>query len=96
MRPLLLQLGVLTSLLTFAADATAMSALEFLRVEADNKEAAIMKEVVIKLVAKGYKRVPDWAPLSGMTKRKILERGYTNQDIEGIAEEAALGAGMTR
>ena len=55
-----------------------------------------MKQVVINLVAKGYKRVPDWAPLSSITKKKILERGYTNQDIEGIAEEAALGAGMTR
>jgi hypothetical protein len=96
MRPLLLQLGVLTSLLAFMANATAMSALEFLRAEAENKEASVMKEVVIKLVAKGYKRVPDWAPLSNMTKKKILKRGYTNQDIEGIAEEAALGAGMTR
>jgi hypothetical protein len=96
MRPFLLQLGTVISLLAFAADATAMSALEFLRAEAENKEAPIMKDVVIKLVSKGYKRVPDWAPLSNMTKKKILERGYTNQDVEGVAEEAALGAGMTR
>jgi len=93
---LLVRFAFVTAILTFAADATAMSALEFLRAEANNKEAGAMKEVVIKLVAKGYKRVPDWAPLSGMTKQKILEKGYTNQDIEGIAEEAALGAGMTK
>ena len=31
-----------------------------------------------------------------LMKRKILEKGYTTQDIEGIAEEAALAAGMTR
>jgi hypothetical protein len=96
MRPILLQLGVLTSLLAFTANATAMSALEFLRAEANNKEASIMKEVVIRLVAKGYKHVPDWVPLSRVTKEKILERGYADQDVEGIAEEAALGAGMTR
>jgi hypothetical protein len=92
-----LQIGLLTALVAFTTEvAAAMSALEFLRAEADNNEARAMKEEVIKLVAKGYKNVPDWARLSSVTKKKILEKGYTNQDIDGIAEEAALGAGMTR
>lgn len=73
-----------------------MSALEFLRTEANNNESRAMKEVVIKLVAKRNNNVPDWARLSSLTKKKILEKGYNNQDIDGIAEEAALGAGMTR
>jgi hypothetical protein len=55
-----------------------------------------MKEIVIKLVAKGYKRVPDWAELSALTRERILRNGYTSQDIETIAEEAAVAAGMTR
>jgi len=75
---------------------SAMSALEFLRAETDGKEAPIMKEIVIKLVAKDYKRVPDWARLSILAREKILEKGYINEDIEEVAEEAALGAGMTR
>ncbi|MGL3111841.1 hypothetical protein [Bradyrhizobium sp. BR 1432] len=92
-----LELSAVAALLLFVTGtATAMTALEFLRAEADNNEAPTMKEVVIKLVAKGYKNVPDWARLSSVTKKKILEKGYTNRDIDGIAEEAALAAGMTK
>jgi hypothetical protein len=76
--------------------ASAMSALEFLRAEIDNKEVRVMQEIVIKLVSKGYRNVPDWARLSSLTKQKILEKGYTTQDVEDIAEEAAVGSGMTR
>jgi superfamily II helicase len=84
-------------MLVAATDAAlATSALEFLRAETDNNEARLMKEIVIKLVAKGYKNVPDWVRLSSITRKKILEKGYTNQDIEAIAEEAALANGMTR
>ena len=54
------------------------------------------KEEVIKLVAKGYKNVPDWARLSSLMKKKILEKGYTTQDIDAVAEEAALDGGMTK
>jgi SpoVK/Ycf46/Vps4 family AAA+-type ATPase len=96
MRSLLFRFVVATAFFLIAEIASAMSALEFLRVETDNKEAPVMKEIVIKLVAKGYKNVPDWAKLSSITRGKILEKGYTNQDIEAIAEEAALAAGMTR
>jgi SpoVK/Ycf46/Vps4 family AAA+-type ATPase len=81
---------------SIAEIASAMSALEFLRVETDNKEAPVMKEIVIKLVSKGYKNVPDWVKLSRITRQKILEKGYTDEDIEAVAEEAALAAGMTR
>jgi hypothetical protein len=81
---------------SIAEIANAMSALEFLRAETDNKEAPVMKEIVIKLVAKGYKHVPDWALLSGLTRERILRNGYTSQDVEAIAEEAAVAAGMTR
>lgn len=93
-----LRLAVLVAvIISSSAEWTnAMSALEFLRAEADNNESRAMKEVVIKLVAKGYKNVPDWARLSSLTKKKILEKGYNNQDIDGIAEDAALGVGMTR
>jgi hypothetical protein len=96
MRSALFRVGVAAVFFAVTEFASAMSALEFLRAEADNNEARAMKEVVIKLVAKGYKNVPDWARLSSVTKKKILEKGYTNQDIEGIAEEAAFAAGMTR
>lgn len=97
MRRMFLGLSALTAVILFVSGtATAMTALEFLRAEADNNEARTMKEVVIKLVAKGYKNVPDWARLSSVTKKKILEKGYTNQDIDGIAEEAALAVGMTK
>lgn len=97
MRRIFLELSAVAALLLLVTGtATAMTALEFLRAETDNNEARTMKEVVIKLVAKGYRNVPDWPRLSSVTKKKILEKGYTNQDIDGIAEEAALGAGMTK
>jgi hypothetical protein len=91
-------LGVLIAAgcLAFAEVASATTALEFLRAEAKNEEAPMMKEVVIELVAKGYKKVPDWVPLSSITKKLILQKGYINQDVEAVAEEAALAAGMTR
>jgi hypothetical protein len=88
--------GLVFTLLLFTQLANAMSALEFLRAETDGKEAPIMKEIVIKLVAKGYKKVPDWPKLSSLTRRIILEKGYTNQDVEAVAEEAAVADGMTR
>jgi SpoVK/Ycf46/Vps4 family AAA+-type ATPase len=96
MRKLLLWFVTAIVFFAVAEIASAMSALEFLRAETDNKDAPVMKEIVIKLVAKGYKKVPDWARLSSITREKILEKGYTNQDIEEIAEEAALANGMTR
>jgi hypothetical protein len=96
MRSVLFPFVVATTLLAVTDVALAVSALEFLRAETNNKEASMMKEIVIKLVAKGYKNVPDWARLSSVTRAKILEKGYTNQDIEPIAEEAALTSGMTR
>jgi hypothetical protein len=96
-RGLFIQLGVAASLLALTTGAaSAISALEFLRAEADNNEARMTKEEVIKLVAKGYKNVPDWARLSSLMKKKILEKGYTTQDIDAVAEEAALDGGMTK
>jgi hypothetical protein len=97
MRRFFLRLGAVSILILLAAGAArATSALEFLRAEADNQEAKMMKEVVIKLVAKGYKNVPDWPKLSSITKKRILQKGYTSQEIDGIAEEAAFGSGMTK
>jgi hypothetical protein len=96
MRTLLLRFVVAAVFFAIADVALAMTALEFLRAEADFKEAPIMREIETKLVAKGYKNVPDWRRLSRITRQKILEKGYTTQDIEAIAEEAALAAGMTR
>jgi hypothetical protein len=97
MRGLFIQLGGAASLLALTTGAaSAISALEFLRAEADNNEARMTKEEVIKLVAKGYKNVPDWARLSSLMKKKILEKGYTTQDIDAVAEEAALDGGMTK
>jgi len=96
MTSFLFRCAVATAFCAIVEVASAMSALEFLRAETDNKEAPVMKEVVIRLVAKGYKNVPDWPQLSRITRQKILENGYTNQDIEAIAEEAALAAGMRR
>jgi hypothetical protein len=96
MRSLLLRFVVATAFCAVAEIASAMSALEFLRAEMDSKEIRVMQEIVVKLVAKGYKNVPDWPKLSRITKEIILEKGYTNQDIESVAEEAALANGMTR
>ena len=96
LRSLLFPIVLATAFFSIAEIASAMSALEFLWVETDNKEAPVMKEIVIKLVSKGYKNVPDWVKLSRITRQKILEKGYTDEDIEAVAEEAALAAGITR
>ena len=74
---------------------SAMSALEFLRVETDNREAPVMKEIVIKLVGERYKGSRS-GRIVGLDEAEIIQKGYTTQDIEQIAEEAAFAAGMTR
>jgi hypothetical protein len=71
-----------------------MSAIDFLRAEAKNDEAPAMKRLVIEFIAKGYRAVPDWVHLSSITKKIILQKGYRDQDVGPIAEEAARAAGM--
>lgn len=58
MRWSLLRIVVAIAFLGIAEIASAMTALEFLRVETDNRDAPVMRKIVINLVAKGYRRLP--------------------------------------
>lgn len=58
MRWSLLRIVVAIAFLGIAEIASAMTALEFLRVETDNRDAPVMRQIVINLVAKGYRRFP--------------------------------------
>jgi hypothetical protein len=73
-----------------------VSAIDFLRAEAASREIALTKRIIIELIAKGYSGVPDWYELSHAIKKKILSKGYRDQDVGSVAEEAALEAGMRK
>jgi hypothetical protein len=87
---------LLLSGLLFSTMANAISAIEFLKAETDNREAEYVKPLVIQFVSRGYKNVPDWPKLSRAIRKKILEKGYTYQSLESVAEEAAIDEGMKR
>ncbi len=83
--------------LLMANSAFAMTGLEFLRIANDSsKKAAILEPITIEFVAKGYKKVPNWANLGSSMENLIRERGLANVDIKEIALEAAIKQGMTK
>jgi len=79
-----------------ATAAQALTAIEFLRMETDGKEADVCKQLVFDFVSQGYRNVPDWSKLSVAMRKKILEKGYTTMSVEQVALEAALETGMRR
>ena len=76
--------------------ASALAAIEFLRMEDASDKANFLKPIIVSFVSRGYKKVPDWPSLSNECRKLILEKGYTFQNMEQVAEEAAIRLGMSR
>lgn len=82
--------------LCFATAAHAIAAIEYMKLDSGSPQKQVLDPIVISFLAKGYRNVPDWPKLASLVRAKILEKGYTFQSLEQVAEEAAIGAGMTR
>lgn len=87
---------IAVALLCVAGGAHAIAAIEFMKMDSAQGQSDVLKPIIISFLSKGYKKVPDWARLASLVRAKILEKGYTYQSLESVAEEAAVGAGMTR
>jgi len=95
MKKYFLMFLVLTVIFFTCASAYAMSGLEFMKSEAREKRK-VLEPVILDYVAKGYKKVPDWASLSNKIEGVIREKGWGSKDIKSIALDASEELGMSR
>lgn len=57
----------------------------------------IVNPIMIGFLKAGYKKVPDNAfTLISEIKKLAFEKGYTYQNVEDVAKEAAMRLGMTK
>lgn len=91
-----LRLTLAIAALTISQAAWALSAIEYLRMKGASEQNKVMEPIVDSFVARGYKKVPNWAKLDNQVRDLIREKGYTYQNVENVAEEAAIAGGMTR
>jgi predicted lipoprotein len=88
---------VLAVLLLAVTPAGAMTGLEFLAFDKSaSDQAAVMEPLVRQFVREGYHNVPDWSELAYMARALMLEKGYHDNNIAGIAKEAAITHGMSK
>lgn len=77
-----------------ASPAAAIAVIDFLKLEAHEQRLAL-EPVIHSYLRVGYKKVPDWIPLSIEIRKIALEKGYSYQSLDQVAKEAALRLGMT-
>ncbi len=82
--------------LAFSGAVMAMSCIEYMRLDGATERREVLEPVIRGFLSKGYKKIPDWPALANALRKKILEKGYTFQNIEQAAEEAAIDQGMSR
>lgn len=76
--------------------ASALAAIEFMRLDDATKRREALEPIIHGFLSRGFKKVPDWPALGSEVRRVILERGYTYQALDSVAEEAAVRLGMYR
>lgn len=82
--------------LVFSQTAMALATIEFLKMEG-SQQYDVVKPIMLSVLQRGYKKVPsNEFTLINAIKKLAFEKGYTYQNIENVAEEAAIGLGMTR
>lgn len=75
--------------------ATAVSTIEFLQMDISAQMDAL-KPISISFLKRGCKKVPsNEITLAHEIKRLAYEKGYTYQNLEEVAKEAAMTLGMT-
>ena len=84
------------AVLCIAGAANALAMIEFLELK-PTQQYEIIQPIAIGFLKAGYKKVPDnnFSLISEM-KKIAYEKGYTYQNVEEVAKEAALKMGMTR
>ena len=82
--------------LLMAQSAFALATIDFMKMEPSDQMAAV-KPIMIGFLQRGFKRIPnnEWTLIAEM-KRLAFEKGYNYQNMETVAEEAAVRLGMTR
>ncbi len=83
-------------MLLISQAATALATIEFLKMKPTDQYEYV-KPLMIKFLQRGYKKVPDNPfTLIGAIEKLAYEKGYTYQNVEEVAEEAAIRLGMTK
>jgi hypothetical protein len=79
-----------------ATAACAMATIEFMELT-NLQQYKVVQPLLIGFLKAGYKNVPDngFALVDAMRKL-AFEKGYTYQNVEDVAKEAAIRLGMNR
>jgi len=87
---------LLLALLLVAPAAWALATIEFMKMK-PTAQYDVVKPMLVKFLERGYKKVPDNPFVLIKEIEKIAyEKGYTYQNVEDVALEAATGLGMIR
>lgn len=82
--------------LAYAASVHAMATIEFLQLGA-SRQYEVMTPIMLGFLKAGYKNVPsNEFILAAEVKKLAYEKGYTFQNVEEVAKEAAIRLGMKR
>lgn len=83
--------------LAFVAQvASALATIEFMKME-PSQQYDVVKPLMVKFLQRGYKKVPNNPfTLISAIEKVAYAKGYTYQNIEDVALEAAESLGMTR
>lgn len=88
--------ALLVGLLAWAQAASALAMIEFMKMKPTDQYSTI-KPIMLAFLQRGYKKVPDNEfILIGAMEKLAYEKGYTYQNIERVAQEAAERLGMYR
>lgn len=87
---------VILAALVVSQSALALSTIEFMKME-PIAQMQVIKPIMLRFLSRGFKRVPsNEFTLIGRIEKIAYEKGYTFQNIETVAEEAAVSLGMER
>lgn len=79
-----------------AQTAAALATIEFMKMKPTDQYDYV-KPIMLKFLRSGYKKVPDNEfTLISAIEKLAYEKGYTYQNIEDVALEAAIRLGMYR
>lgn len=90
------RLITLLLVLAFSQSVAALAMVEFLQLD-NVAQYKVVQPMILGFLKAGYKKIPDNEfTLIGEMRKITLEKGYTYQNVEDVAKEAALRLGMTR
>lgn len=94
-RKVFTRLALISAVALYATTAQAMATIEFMKLGV-SEQMDVVQPIMVSFLAGGCKKIPDnSARLVREMKKLAYEKGYTYQNVEGVAKEAATGLGMT-